>query len=641
MEGTEDVGLPLVAAHLGAVGASLLLLLVWLGIGASVRRVLRADWPGSVLSRWPVDVALGLGAMATVFLALGAVGLLLPPIVLGVVVLSALAVHRELTSTVLEARAAARAIWDGGWPSRTACVIAVLLAVLLLAGAVAPPTEWDSLMYHLRIPLGFLETGRVSPPVDSFHVALVGAAHLAMLPLLAAGIITGPATMQVCLLFLTIAGTVALARAAGETRGGSVLAAVVLLGSPALILVAITARVDVAVVLVLLAAHLAVLDASARASSRSIIVAAVLVGTALAIKPYAGVYALALAPLGWRAAGGWRPALAAVAYATVIAAPWYLKNFLLVGAPFYPIGAPGWLEPWLAEIFGGRVPPADLDASILRALPRSRESFDLWAAFVAPERLTIEMEGRHYALSPAFLLAPLALLRWRTRRAVAVLAVVGIVYCVLIVVPFGRINLRYLMPAFPALAVAAAAVASAVLDARVRPLLRTAGIVLFVTAACWPLGDAIRARFGGDKILLRHALGLSSAGEVWGRHPDNTVRMFASVPGNVQRVVPEGGRVLLLWEARALPLRRRALTDVALSNWSYLAQSPAYDDCLAGRDITHVLVNSGALGYYLRRGADRKPFYLERLAAFRARCLGSPVQVGPGFDLYEVVAPAK
>jgi len=640
MQGSVSTGLPLLVSHLAAIGASLLLLVVWLAIGARMRRALVPAWSGSALTRWPIDAALGLGTMATMFLALGVLALLQRPVVLGLTVVAAFVVRRELLAIIAEAGAVARATWRAGRLSQAGGATAVLFALLLFAGAVAPPTEWDSLMYHLRIPLEFLEMGRVGLPVDSFHVALIGAAHLATLPLLAAGIITGPAVMQVCLLLLTVAGTVALAEAVGEPRESSWIAGLILIGSPALVLVAITARVDVALVLVLVAAHLALLDASARSAPRSAIMAAVLVGIAMAIKPHAGVYALALVPLGWRAAGGWRPALVAVVCATLVAAPWYLKNQLLVGAPFYPVGAPGWFEPWIAELFGGRVPPPDFDASIRRALPQSRERFDLWAAFVAPGRLTIELEGRYYALSPAFLLTPFALLAWRTRRGIAALAAIAIVYCVAVIVPFGHINLRYLMPAFPALAVAAAAVASGMMRTWLPRRARVAVIPLFVLAACWPLGGALRARFGGEKILLRHSVGLVSPDDVWRRHPDNTVRMFAPVAANVQRLVPADGRVLLLWEARALPLQREALADLTLSNWSYLAQSPAYHDCLVGRAITHVLVNSGALGYYLRRGADAEPFYLERFTEFRARCLGPPVSVGPGFKLLKVIVPA-
>lgn len=73
-------------------------------------------------------------------------------------------------------------------------------------------------MYHLRIPLGLLEQGRLATPADSFHVALVGASHFATLPLLAAGLRSGPAVMQVAALVLTLMSTGQLAERAGVSR---------------------------------------------------------------------------------------------------------------------------------------------------------------------------------------------------------------------------------------------------------------------------------------------------------------------------------------------------------------------------------------------------------------------------------------
>lgn len=96
----------------------------------------------------------------------------------------------------------------------------------------------------------------------------------------------------------------------------------------------------------------------------------------------------------------------------------------------------------------------------------------------------------------------------------------------------------------------------------------------------------------------------------------------------------------MLWEARALPFEREVLADIMLTNWSYLAQSPAIASCLAGTGITHLLVGSGAVEYYVERGADPRAFLLDRFAPFRDRCLEGHTAVGPGFDLFVVRQPA-
>ena len=654
-------GFVLVLGHLATVGAALLLLFTHVALGARIRRALGVPGRGEATWRWPVDATLGAGSLALVLLAVSVVGLLRPVTVLVVAAAAAALSWREWARAAAEFAALLRptgrgAVATDDLATRIAPLMHAALAalvLLLVAGAVAPPTEWDSLMYHLRIPLWLLETGRLAVPPDSFHVALVGGSHFASLPLLAAGLRSGPALMQVAALVLTVMGTVAMAREARLTRSGGWLAVAMLLGSPAFVLVAITARVDVTLVLALVAAHLALLaaadapagDAAASDDRRLLVVAAALVAVAMGIKPQAGAYAIALIPLGWRAARGWRAAIVAATVAAALSAPWYLKNLWLVGAPLYPKGAPGWFEPWLAELFGGRVRAAGIDAAILSALPEARASFNVLAAFFAPDTLTIEGEGAFYALSPLLLALPLLLLLMRRQSRAAGAALVALAYAALVIVPFGRINLRYLMPAVPALAVGVAAALEGAGDlmvtrmsAGMRRALWSASLLL----ALLPLSGTLRQRFlSGHVVLLRHAFGQASAQEVWRRHPDGTARDFSPVIANVQRLVPKDGKVLLLWEARGLPFEREVLVDAMLSNWSFLAQSPATGTCLAGTGITHLLVGAGSVEYYVNRGADPRVFMLDRFARFRERCLGPNTTIGPGVELFPLRAPTR
>jgi hypothetical protein len=637
-------GLLVALGHLLAVLLALALLVTWVALGARLRRALgagdapAADAAGTPLDamwRWPVDATVGGGMIAMVMLALGTAGALRPLVVLGVTIGAGIAVRGEWAAAVRELVIIGRGWFRGPLVELVPRSLALLLVIALLAAAAAPPTEWDSLMYHLPIPLWMLETGRIAVPPDSFHVALVAASHMATLPLLAARIMEGPALMQVLQLALLMAATIALAREAGLGKARGWLAVAIVLGCPVFVLVAMTARVDVALALGCVVANLVMFRAYRLGAPREVLLASVLVGIAIAIKPHAGAYAIALAPLGWRAAGGWRVALRGVAIAALIAAPWYIKNQFLVGAPLYPQGAPGWFEPWLAEIFGSRVPPAGFDLSVTQALGQSRQAFNLLDAFFAPGRLTIEGEGAFYALSPLLLLLPLAVLAWRRQRGALVIGLVGLAYAALVIVPFGRINLRYLMPAIPALAVATVAGLDLV-AARLSVDARRLAAVAVVLAALWPLGSALGSRLGGEAILLRHAVGLMSEQETWRRHPDGTARSFLPVIENVRQLVPEDGRVLMLWEARTLPFGREMLADVVLSNWSSLAQSPALDACLAGTGITHILAGSGSLNYYLMRGAEQKAFHLDRFGAFRERCLTDYRVVGPGFEFFTV-----
>ena len=633
-------GAALLLGHFGTLGASVLLLCAWIGIGGAARRAMRVAGLG-LPTQLLVDATLGMGVLAMAFLALGVAGALGRGGVLAATAVGAVMGARDFTRTARELRAAIRARLADR-ETRVAVALLVGVFALLVAGALGPPTDWDSLMYHLRVPAWFLEHGRIALPPDSFHAALVGAAHLATLPLLALGLFAAPAVIHVLVLLLVLAGTWELARAIRVVGRARWLAVAAMLGAPAVALGAITARVDVFLLLPLLAAHLLLLHAREQSDRRAVLVAAVAMGLAIAIKPIAAAYALLLIPLGLRASRDWRTALAAVAVATVIVLPWLAKTLWLAGAPLYPRGAPGWFEPWIAEIFGGRIPPEGFDRSVLRALRQSRAPFDLAAAFLSPGRIAIEWEGRHYALSPLFVLAPLAVFWWRTRVAAVEAAAIGIVLVTLVIAPFEGANLRYLLPAFPALAAASASVADR-LAQRAAGRWRAAALVALGLVAIAPLGSALWSRFVGHTVLVRHAAGLASAREVWIHHPDPVARAYAKAIDAVHHVVPRDGRVLLLWEARALPLGRDALADVRVSNWSYLAQSPAPGRCLAGTGITHVLVNTGARDFYAGRGAGVAAFRLPDYERFRARCAGSVLTLDTGFELLtlrETPAPA-
>lgn len=649
-------GLVVIIGHLATVGAALVLLAVHLALGAFVRYRLGVADRERALWRWPVDAALGAGAMATLFFVVALLRALEPAVVRALVLAVAVVLHRELRALFAEVRVA---LYGGAhrtqapeagptrwWAIPRALLIAFVF--LLLAAALAPPTEWDSLMYHLRIPLWLLGQGHWAVPPDSFHVALVGVSHLATLPLLAVGLREGPAVMQVAAFALTIAGTMSLATRTGAGPAGRWIAVAALIGCPVFALVAITARVDVALVLTLLAAHLVLLEAAhkreaagsppSRDTTGLLLAGALLVGFAVAIKPQAGAYAIALAPLGWYAAKGRLRALGAATVAVLAAAPWFVKNLWLTGAPLYPKGAPGWFEPWLATVYGSRIRPEGFDASILGALPESRESFNLFAAFFDPGSLTIEGEGAFYALSPALLLLALLPFAARQRPRATLLLLTGLAYCAMVIVPFGQINLRYLMPAIPALAVALGVTSEWLAD-RASAQMRRFLLIAIAFAALLPLSGALRQRFlAPNVVLLRHAFGLASAQEVWRLHPDGTARGYAPVIANVQRRVPESGKVLMLWEARGLPLEREVVEDVMLSNWSFLAQSASPGRCLAGTGITHVLAGGGSVEYYVDRGANVNAFRLQEFGRFRERCLINHATVGPGFELFEVRA---
>lgn len=609
----------LMLRHLAAVLGAVALVLVQLAVG---RRVVQRVFiqPADAATRWAVEATIGIGATGVLYLIIAALGLLSPVVVVTTCVAVAVAVRSELGQSVAAVADALRSSLaaGGGRPLRAGMAIAIAAMVLV---AVGPPSDWDSLMYHLRVPQQLLDAGRLAVPEDNFHVALVNAAQFSTLPLVAVGSFSGPAIVQVLMATLVLAATFALARRSGLGTDGGWVAVLCVLGSPIVLLVAVTARIDVTLMLALVAAHLVALDARETEDLRTSALLGLLLGIAVATKPQAGAYAVALLPvMTWRRARAARALATTVLVAGCTFLPWAIKNQLLVGAPFYPLGAPGWFQPWLAELYGSRVIPPSIETSVLEVLPGARERFSLWTFFLDPQRLTIETEGRWYAPTVALVLLPLAIARVRVRAAAVAVAGVGVAYFVFATVPFGAINLRYLMPALPALGVGVAVAVEPVLvawrarGARILPLVAVM-VVVFGSIA------ALTHRLLQPPVLLRHAFGLATAREVFAAHPDGPVRLLLAPAEAVARHVPASGRVLLVNESRGLAFSRPVLADVLLSNWPFVAQSPAAAACLRDTDITHLLVNTRSRQFYRDRGATPRELGDEALTQFRERCV--------------------
>src|SRR2546427_295203 len=68
--------------------------------------------------------------------------------------------------------------------NRLSLSVFVVVALVVITGALTPPTDWDALMYHLRVPQQFLEHGSIYLTEDNAHWAFVSLPHMLYLPLL-------------------------------------------------------------------------------------------------------------------------------------------------------------------------------------------------------------------------------------------------------------------------------------------------------------------------------------------------------------------------------------------------------------------------------------------------------------------------
>jgi len=277
-----------------------------------------------------VEIALGFGVFSLVVRCLGASGLAMREPLLGLLALSGLLLLWK-RKNLLPAVAAPGL--GKNWPT-------VLLALLPLPMALAPAVSYDALVYQLRFPEMTLWTGSwATDPANShsFFPAASETLYLFGLAVDPSGI-CAQLTHYVFFL-LTLAALAALGRVEGGVRAGAI-AALLFASIPAAGIVAGWSWSDMTLCFVLLASALSLILGEVGPG-------VALLGLAAGIK-YSGIplslpLAAAAVVIGFRRRRI-GPLLAGTGAALVIAAPWYVFNWLAVRNPVYPL---------LPSLFGG------------------------------------------------------------------------------------------------------------------------------------------------------------------------------------------------------------------------------------------------------------------------------------------------
>src|SRR3989441_3103711 len=152
-QGGGYTGVLLILDQLFSVALVLAVFAIAAGVGG---RLLKA---GGLRLERPLEALLfgttaGLGTLATAIFVVG--WLSVRPVVLLAVLVGAAFIGRnelrELPLLVKDVLACLRAR-----ANRLSLSVFVVVALVVITGALTPPTDWDALMYHLRVPQQFLE----------------------------------------------------------------------------------------------------------------------------------------------------------------------------------------------------------------------------------------------------------------------------------------------------------------------------------------------------------------------------------------------------------------------------------------------------------------------------------------------------
>lgn len=623
------------------LGMGLLALLGLSGLGMGLRLLWRFEGKAlPTIDQTLIGMALGLGVAAYGVLGLGLVGMLTPVAIL--TWLGVLAALGLPTGGRFLARAwlAWRRAWADEWAGlaqdrlRWVPVLLGLNGLLAFLTALTPPWDYDGLMYHLEGPRQFLAAGRLILLPEVWQANGPSNGEMLFLFGLSLGSDLFPKLVHGLFGALWVLVALRLGRWWGGPRVGW-LAAAVLGSMPYLPLLAGWAYIDLiwftweGLAFYLLARW----GQSPVRPTGWVSLSGVLLGlalgakyTALAALPAAGALLLVLAwGEGWRA---WlRLGLCLILPALGLVAPWYLKNLTLGGNPFYPLfwGGVGYprerweiLATYLYDFGLERTPLNLLRLPVALYLQRERFATFMGTADVPP------------LLLPLALLAPLKR-RWGRREAV----LLGVVLLRGLAWTVGTQQTRFLYPVFLGLSPLAAEGLEVLLE-RGRRLGRvmTVGLVAGGLAATLAIQVTMLGRILQPWQLWLGQESVSSwLVRPW---PDFALQR------TMREALPEGAKVVLLWEGRGYYCAPRCLADTDHTRGVRLAEAAGGDavalaHALTAQGVTHVLLDRESALFSLYHdpsGRQRRALaFWEQM--FLPRC-AAVVQVGEWARLYRL-----
>ncbi len=502
---------------------------------------------------------LGLGALAYAATGLGLAGWLNQATLAATLLAAAWIGATQPPTLPPDFASQLRKSWRGlGWLQRAIAFQGGLIALLALIYALAPPWDYDGLMYHLVGPRIFLEAGRIFPYPDIWY--LNGPFSVEML--FAFGMALGddifPKLIHYAFGALLLLSTGTLARRWLGPRGAW-LAVATLLTIPTLPLLAALAYIDLAWATYEFLALVLVVWWAETQEEALLLLAGVFLGLALGTKYLALFGLLVLAALVWTRV--WRRPLGiqarALLYllgpALVLAAPWYLRNALWFGNPVYPLlfGGPG----WDAESLG-------LTQAYIQSFGTGRRWSDWlllpWNIYRHRQAFGAVMNAIDIpsVLFPLLVLLPLR----KVPRPIPMLVTASAARFLLWAL--GSQQVRFLLPIYPALALGVAALLPRLLR---RERVRPAWVSLFPMLA---VGLIFVTLFYQVRLLTQNApyrpvLGLESRKAFLNR----TVSDYSALQWAEGMLGPDE-KVLLLGDGRSYYCYPRCIPDPSHFRWA-------------------------------------------------------------------------
>jgi hypothetical protein len=228
-------------------------------------------------------------------------------------------------------------------------ISAVVIAGLSFTNTLVPPWSYDGLMYHLPGPDQFLEAGRIFPNIDNWYVN----GPFAIEMLFSIGLALGDAILPKLIHWSFGISLFAITYSFAKSWFDQEIAwfsIIVLLSIPIIPIISGFAYIDLAWATFEFAGFACILLWQEQDENRWLIISGALFGLAVGTK-YLGLMGLATAAICFfliqvrNKFSRIVPDLISFGLPVLILGlPWYLKNWILLGNPVYPLyfGGPGW-----------------------------------------------------------------------------------------------------------------------------------------------------------------------------------------------------------------------------------------------------------------------------------------------------------
>lgn len=649
---------PFDASTIVGLGRSLLGVAVWMGLtwlgtalGRRVAGRLLADETPMV--RVALGAGLGLGLLSLLTLGLGLVGGLQPAIAWGLILILALLLRRDLRASLADIRTGvhSQAVplpWPKDGFQRWLAVYVAASLLLAFLVALAPPTAWDALVYHLTGPRLFIEAGRVTHVVD---LPYLGFPQLGEMGFTLGMLLAGDGVTSLLHFGYGLLGVIITAALARRAFGPAVAwqGAALLLSVPSLLWLMSRAYVDVTLLFYATAAFYALIrwrdlraQGEAGASIRWLRLMGVFCGFCAGVKYTALAVPVALGlSLLWTSRGdGLRAVVGRLAQfgaiTVVFALPWLVENWLTTGNPVYPFFFPGvywdaWRAWWydrpgtgLATTAPWRLLSAPLEATIL-----GTEGGEPYDATIGPLLL---------ALTPLLIVVWSALKREERAVAGHMLLFFGLNYG-LWLIGLARsallVQTRLLLPIFGVVAVLAAVSLDRLTILR-RPQLAVdwlARAVVSLTLALL-LFSSLTTFLQINPVPV--ILGLET-------RDDYLVRRLGTYQLAMVAVndLPSDSRVVFLWEPRSYSCQVDCWPDALLDRFLHLTylypDAASIADAWREEGVTHVLLYRLGMEAILQDEFDPvTPRDLAILEELQASEMEEMSQVGEAYILYRL-----